>query len=240
MKIVALSDTHNRHRQLKEFKDVDSMGQDKEPMGGDIIIHSGDATMGPRNAPEVWLRETKNFLEWYGELDFAHRVFTPGNHDWLFQMQPDIARAICEEKGVTLLVDQELIVDGIKIWGSPVQPEFFNWAFNRKRGEEIKRHWDMIPDGTDILVTHGPPHGVLDEVLRFDGSHYNPPHRVGCEDLRDAVRRIKPSLHIFGHIHCGAGEKHFGGTSFYNASICDETYSPTNKVTIIDFTKEGV
>ncbi len=245
MKIVAISDTHNRHKQIKVFKEtvfsmVDGEDKEQEPLGGDIIIHAGDAT-GRGESGEV-----EAFIKWYGSLDFSHRILVPGNHDFFFERQPERARELCEQYGVTLLIDESVVVNGVKIHGSPVQPWFHNWAFNRARTLEaattvhpwIKNHWDLIPDDTDILVTHGPPYGVLDEVVRVDGSSYNPPNLVGCEELMYAVKRIKPDIHIFGHIHCGHGQKHLNGTSFYNVAICDEMYSASMPVTEIDYEKE--
>lgn len=226
MKLVAISDTHNRQKGIKEFQDIDSMGQEKEPLGGDIILHAGDATLGGT------VGEVERFLKWYGELDFSHRIFVPGNHDWLFEKEPGLAAQMCKDNGVILLNDSGITINDINIWGSPVQPRFFNWAFNRDRGEDIKRHWDMIPKGTDILVTHSPPIHILDFTPR-GGS-------VGCADLAYRINEIKPEIHIFGHIHHSAGQKHQDGVSYYNASVCNEIYLPYNPVTIIEPYIKGI
>jgi len=84
-------------------------------------------------------------------------------------------------------------IDGVKFWGSPWQPEFFNWAFNLPRGRRLAEIWALIPDDTEVLITHTPPYGILDRV--DSGEH------VGCEDLRRALQRVKPKVHVFGHIH---------------------------------------
>jgi Icc-related predicted phosphoesterase len=113
------------------------------------------------------------------------------------------------------------MIMGLQFWGSPVQPEFLNWAFNKKRGAEIKRYWDRIPAGIDVLVTHGPPQGILDKTE--EGL------LVGCEELIGAVHRVHPKVHIFGHIHEGYGHMRQDGILFVNASIMTERYQPLNK-----------
>jgi hypothetical protein len=103
---------------------------------------------------------------------------------------------------------------GLKFWGSPVQPEFNNWAFNVARGAAIRRYWQIIPEGTDVLVTHGPPFGVLDKSLS------STPH-LGCEELAKAIEQIRPRLNIFGHIHGGHGQMTANGTPRYFAGkVC--------------------
>lgn len=222
MKIVAISDTHNRHRNIKLPE-------------GDIIVHSGDATGRGTHS------EVQHFLDWYSKLDYKHKIFVPGNHDMLFESDPALTKQMCVERGIILLNDSGIEIDGLKFWGSAVSPWFHNWAFNRRRTQEdatrfgdkwIKEHWDLIPEGTDVLITHGPPYKILDQLTYVDGTLKN--EFVGCEDLLAAIQRVKPGVHIFGHIHCGYGEKHVDGTSFYNAAICDETYSASNSPHVIE------
>jgi Icc-related predicted phosphoesterase len=114
----------------------------------------------------------------------------------------------------TYLIDDMVTVEGLNIYGSPWQPTFFDWAFNLDRGAPLKEKWDLIPStGVDILVTHGPPMGILDKV--YDGE------RVGCEELAKAVKeRIKPRLHVFGHIHEEAGRLDQDGIIYVNAATC--------------------
>jgi Icc-related predicted phosphoesterase len=106
--------------------------------------------------------------------------------------------------------------NGIKIWGSPVQPCYKNWAFNRNRGSEIKKHWDKIPSHIDILITHGPSYSKLDRTI--DGLN------VGCKDLLDRVNCLRPKYHIFGHIHESYGcEKDIStGVISINASLVNK------------------
>lgn len=118
----------------------------------------------------------------------------------------------------------------MKIYGSPWQPEFCNWAFNLNRGPEILAKWKLIPTNTDILVTHGPPKGHGGNT--YDGID------AGCEDLLNEIEsRIKPLVHIYGHIHEGYGVTTNGVTYFINASNCTLRYKPTNKAIVIDISK---
>jgi len=111
----------------------------------------------------------------------------------------------------------------VKVWGSPWQPEFFNWAFNLPRaGEELKEKWDMIPMNIDILVTHGPAWGHLDTVI-------GNPMNLGCEVLTERINVVKPKIHVFGHIHSGYGYKFDGDTHYFNAAALSERYNYENK-----------
>lgn len=196
--ITLISDTHNKHKQL----DVGS---------GDLLIHAGDATsMGKSH-------EIENFLKWYGQQDYEIKILIAGNHDWGFESDPDRFSDMASLYGVTLLNDSGTSYRGIKIWGSPVQPEFHGWAFNRTQAT-IGKHWDMIPDDTDILITHGPPRGILDLTTGYDPA--------GCPLLLAKVRELKPVLHVFGHIHESRGIKDNGDTVFVNASSLDLRYQP--------------
>lgn len=200
MDIVHISDTH---KQLYASSIPD----------GDMLIHSGDAT------GRGTITEIVNFVTIFESLPHKYKIFVPGNHDWLFQTNTQLARDFF--RNTTILIDESVEIEGIKIYGSPWQPEFCNWAFNLPRGPQIKRKWELIPEDTDILVTHGPPYGILDSVKK--GA---PP--LGCQDLKNELSRIKPKLHCFGHIHGGYGKKQIGETLFSNAAICTERYRPTN------------
>jgi hypothetical protein len=113
--------------------------------------------------------------------------------------------------------------DMIKIWGSPWQPEFCNWAFNLPRnGDELKGKWDMIPVNTDILVTHGPAWGFVD-TIKGTTTH------LGCELLTEKIKEVKPKIHVCGHIHSGHGYMFDGYTHFINAAVLGERYSYENK-----------
>lgn len=204
MKIVMISDTHGEHRKLKV-------------PDGDILIHAGDAMTDGMNP-----REIVDLNAWFGELPHPNKIVIAGNHDFLFE-KVDVARGLYTN--ATYLQDEYTYVNGLMIYGSPWQPEFFNWAFNLPRGEEIKKKWDLIPTRTDILVTHGPPHGYQDWVGR---------NRVGCEELLKRVKEVKPIIHVFGHIHSGAGYTQDEHTTYVNAAVVDERYRVRHNPTVID------
>ena len=132
------------------------------------------------------------------------------------------------EGRIMYLEDSGVEIKGLKIYGSPHQPTFFDWAFNVRRGK-LKQYWDRIPEGLDILITHGPPKGILDQSEPHLGSEH-----LGCDELMAAVERVKPKLHVFGHIHGGYGKVGYVNTTFINASICDEQYRPTNQPWVIE------
>lgn len=208
MRLVCLSDTHGRTGALVVPP-------------GDVLLHAGDLT-GRGDAHEV-----REALAWLAGLPHRTKVLIAGNHDFLFQDEPDAARALlAPHPGLTYLEDAGTTVGGLRVWGSPWQPWFFDWAFNLPRGEELRRVWDRIPAGTDVLLTHGPPAGILDRCA--DG------REVGCADLLDAVQRVKPRLHVFGHIHEAYGRHERGGTLFVNASTCDLAYRPVQPPVVVD------
>ena len=203
MKLTFISDTHSLHNKLT----LD---------GGDILFHCGDFTKKGE------LSEVKDFAKYMGQQDYKYKIVIAGNHDFCFENKnKDEAEKILKDNGLIYLNDSFAVVENIKIWGSPVQPWFYDWAFNRKRGDEIKRHWDLIPDDINILLTHGPPHGILDTIHSGES--------VGCEELLKAVARIKPHIHAFGHIHEAYGSKTVGMTKLINACSTDLTYKIKNQ-----------
>jgi len=214
MKIVIISDTHLRHR----YYPVDVPE-------ADILIHCGDALNGGE------AKELPFFAEWFAGLKAKHKVFVAGNHDWVFEKQPALARGLLP-KEVIYLQDEQAEVAGLKIYGSPWQPEFSNWAFNLPRGLSLRKKWEAIPEGIDILVTHGPPMGILD-WSNFGGEH------VGCADMRQELARVKPKLHCFGHIHGSYGTAEWAGTLFVNAATCDEQYMANQPAVVVELEPGG-
>lgn len=202
IRIVLISDTHTYHDEVNV-------------PDGDLLIHAGDATARGN------IDEVSRFAQWFNALPHRHKIFVAGNHDWLYEKRPSLADTL-----VPSLHDKSIEIEGLKIHGSSWQPEFFNWAFNLPRGRSLAEKWALIPDDIDILITHGPPHGILDETI--DGRF------VGCRDLLKAVKRVKPKIHVFGHIHNGYGTVEINGTRFVNASICDEQYRAINAPVVID------
>lgn len=201
MKFVAISDTHGRHSKLKLPK-------------GDVLLHAGDISFKGRKS------EVVDFLQWFSAVPFRHKIFIAGNHDFYFEKESpaEIEKLIPEN--IVYLNDTETEVEGIRIWGSPVTPWFHNWAFNRKRGAQIRTHWNKIPVNTDIIMTHGPVYGVLDQTK--EETH------TGCMDLLQTVETIKPKVHLCGHIHEGYGNVKRKGITFINASLLNETYELLN------------
>lgn len=227
-KIVAISDTHNQHDKIVIPE-------------CDFLIHCGDYSS------KGYEREVRKFYKWMNEQPARYKISVQGNHELGWETNPAEMTRIAKEEcpNIHLLYDQELVIEGIKFWGTPVTPYFFNWAYNRARTTAemiqygkplIKEHYDLIPSDVDVLITHGPPHRILDELTFPNGQPKG--QFVGCVDLLETVRRVKPDLHFFGHIHGAHGEAHIDGTSFYNVSVCNEYYSPSNKVTVVEYTKE--
>lgn len=194
MRIVAMADTHGFHARL----DVPD---------GDLLIHAGDLTQ------RGTLAQVQEVADWLRSLPHRNKVIIAGNHDFAFQRSPAEARALFA--GLTYLEDEEVTLDGVRIYGSPWQPWFHDWAFNLRRGPAIDQKWQLIPEGLDVLVTHGPPMGYGDRVFFGD--------RVGCEDLTRHLARTKPRFHLFGHIHEDRGEWQLGPTRICNVttSECD-------------------
>lgn len=218
MKIVIISDTHMLHDHVML------------PCG-DMLIHAGDM------AGHGTEQEVMRFNNWISKLDFKHKIVIGGNHDWAFEKNEIDHKSL----GFTYLQDESILIDGIKIYGSPWQPDFCHWAFNLPRGKKLKEKWDLIPNNTDILITHCPPRGICDKLedhyvdgKRCDGAH------EGCDDLLTAVRRVKPKYHIFGHIHSGYGKFKNEHTTFINAAICTEQYQPINEPFVINYKELNV
>ena len=222
MKITFISDTHSKHNQVTSSLP-----------GGDVLIHAGDiSNKGYRN-------EIQDFIKWFSTIEnYTHKIFIAGNHDFGCQDEVLAVEELLRlNPGSEYLYDDLFLIgkdeddydDMVKVWGSPWQPEFYNWAFNLPRqGAELKEVWNMIPSDVDILITHGPPHGHLDYV---DYSKQN----VGCELLRDRINIIKPKIHVFGHIHSSYGYKFDGTTHFFNAAVLDERYNFTQKPLTVEW-----
>jgi predicted phosphodiesterase len=251
--IHAISDTHNRHDKIK--------GLD----GGDLIIHAGDWSSQGHLWENTRFLDWYCKLRYPAKVLIAgnHERGVEADEAVFKQMCKERGIIYLNDTSVELqfvpgivYIDQNIPdLPKFKIHGSPVTPWFFDWAWNRsirddhqvydprqgnrggsKSVQPIKPHWDMIPMDTDILVTHGPPVNILDELLYVDGTPKG--QFVGCPHLAERIKEVKPDLHIFGHIHCGHGEKHVDGVSYYNVSICDEMYGPSNSVTVIEYEKE--
>lgn len=223
IKIVCISDTHT---QLVHVDVPD----------GDALIHAGDALN--RGTEE----EFTQFIQDYKELPHKHKIYVPGNHDRYIERNESEALELFNKNNIHCLIDSGIEIEGINFWGSPVTPRFGNWAWNRDSDHQghslepdeyfydpIQPHWDLIPSTVDILITHGPPIGILDMSV-YNGA------LCGCPRLLKKIKEVKPKYHVFGHIHFYGGQtKQEGETIFINASVCNEQYRPVNQIISIDY-----
>ncbi|MDA3781465.1 MAG: metallophosphatase domain-containing protein [Bacteroidales bacterium] len=211
MKLCIISDTHGKHKQL-ELPDAD------------MIIHCGDSTsMGKEH-------EIHKFMKWFSKLEqYKYKIIIAGNHDWLFERNRLLAKTHIPDN-IHYLEDSEVIIEGIKFYGSPVQKIFYNWAFNRSEAV-LANHWKAIPDDVDVLITHSPPYGIGDYV--YNG--YSNDGNQGSPSLyKEIFERIRPKIHAMGHIHEGYGIKTIDGIKFINASNLDGNYYCVNKPVVVE------
>ena len=209
MKLVCISDTHSMHHSICDIPD------------GDVLIHAGDS-LGQGTLDNV-----EEFNDWLGTLPHRYKIVIAGNHDWAFQDSPEQAR---EALGHAIyLEDSGIEIEGVRFWGSPWTPTFMNWAFMLDPGQPLYDAWSRIPDKTDVLITHGPPRGIGDEVALGLG-----PRNVGCTELLQRIDRLSLKAHIFGHIHEGYGSYQCGPLTLINACTCNEQYQPINPPLVLD------
>lgn len=235
MRIVIISDTHGMHDAKLFNKDLRSA---IDPNQYNVLIHAGDISGTGK------INQVSSFMYWFMNLKgFDDKIFIAGNHDMSFEStykpKPDWLTHLLHEENLSqsdcvYLEDSEYIIElpefsrPIKIYGSPWQPEFCNWGFNLPRnGSELEEKWNLIPDDTDILITHCPPYQILDSIV--PGSI-----PLGCEKLKERIDQLNLLVNAFGHIHGGANITYIKNTLYVNASICDEAYLPINKPVIVD------
>uniref|UniRef100_A0AAV1U054 Calcineurin-like phosphoesterase domain-containing protein n=1 Tax=Peronospora matthiolae TaxID=2874970 RepID=A0AAV1U054_9STRA len=227
MKVVCVSDTHGLHDLAAAVPD------------GDVFVHAGDFTdTGARS-------EVLAFNEFLGRLPHRYKLVIAGNHESSFdrhfyasywhhygheqQYDPEEVRALLTN--ALYLEDEAVEIEGYVFYGTPWQPEFCNWAFNLPRGDALLRQWKLIPTDTDVLITHTPPQGHGDLVGCT---------RVGCVDLLHEVeQRVRPKLHVFGHVHEGYGRSASanGQITYFNASACTHKYEPVNPPLLFELTE---
>lgn len=206
VRLVLISDTHEQHEKLGRLPD------------GDVLVHAGDLTYrGDKEA-------VHSFLQWFVAQPHPHKIFIAGNHDFGMRTTP-----LSTDGSIHYLVDSGVELCGLKFWGSPYTPRFRDWAFMYDRPTE---RWEAIPYRTDVLITHGPPMGVLDRPFG------NQPG-VGCWNLARWVRKRRPRLHVFGHIHGSAGRVDLNGTTFVNASVVNEAYEVVNRPEVVGLEVAG-
>jgi len=208
MKLVIISDSHGYNLPHEGVKIPD----------GDVLIHCGDMLNHGTKTDLII------FTSWFESLPHRHKIVIAGNHDICLETYPANRNLFGDD--VYYLHNESVIIDDISFWGSPYTPEFNDWAFNIPRGDQLKINWAQIPIHTDVVITHGPPMGILDR------NSYGIP--CGCEDLKNAIERIEPMVHCFGHVHEAMGSLEKNGTTYINASICDGRYRPVNPPVEID------
>jgi Icc-related predicted phosphoesterase len=210
VKLVIVSDTHGRHRNL-------TLPQ------GDILIHCGDFLGGPLREQGI---ELLDFDTWIGDQRFKHKIVIAGNHDKVLGLSDHASTWRPKLTNCIYLQDESVKIGGMNFYGSPWTPDFFpdHWVFNQTRGtKQTRERWAQIPDNTDVLITHGPPAGILDTCPNIFAPHE--PVHVGCEDLRTRISQLKNlRLHVFGHIHEAVGTHYENDVHSINAASLDGRY----------------
>jgi predicted phosphohydrolase len=207
-KAFLLSDTHQRHREI----DVPN---------GDIFIHAGAFTMFSRSMAEII-----DFNNWLGELPHRYKIVVPGNHEYFLEADPS-ERLMLDN--AIVLMNEGKGIEGLRIWGSPVTP-LYGGAFGLSSAKDPKRLYAQIPSDIDVLISHGPPFGILD-TAPISGLH------EGCCELLDAVMLVRPRLHVFGHIHGAYGVFQTEHTTFVNASRLGLDNDPDKAPFIFEMTR---
>jgi Icc-related predicted phosphoesterase len=202
-RIVCLSDTHNYHEEISV-------------PDGDILIHAGDATQEAEQ-----FAKSRRLIEWFAA--FAAPLIKSSSPEITTGCSRLIIKPLADllDDSIVYLQDSAIQIENLKIYGAPWQPRFYDWAFNLNRGREIAEKWRLINADTDVLITHGPPFGILDDTPIGD--------LAGCEELRKKVEEIRPRAHVFGHIHHGYGTTEKFGVKFVNAS--QAATNPTRRLT---------
>ena len=187
MNLTIIADTHGLHDEIKlKF--------------GTILIHAGDISEYGTE------EEIISFLQWFSKQPFEYKIFIAGNHDLFLEECTATKRKKIIRKDIIYLQNSGVEIEGLKIWGSPVTPYFLGMAFNARPGKDIKKIWNKVPHDTDILITHGPPKGILDDDF-------------GCEELLNALPMINPKIHCFGHVHGCNDRKKLNKSLFINAAL---------------------
>ncbi len=208
MRIIAIADTHGLHNQIKI-------------PAGDVLLVAGDiCSYGS-------LEEIEDFRTWLLDQPCKHKIVIAGNHDELFQSNNDSAVQVLTraDPNIIYLEDSSVIIEGVTFYGSLWTPTFMNWYFMADRGSTIREKWAMIPEDTDVLITHGPPAAILDNVRGIP---------QGCVDLLERIQQINPKYNVFGHIHEGYGSTRRENAVFINASVCDGRYRPINRPVVFE------
>jgi Icc-related predicted phosphoesterase len=217
LRICIVSDTHNRISRFKLPK-------------ADVLIHCGDWTLaGTYEEMRMFQKDLLNVRNLYKRV-----LLVPGNHDELAEKAPDVVKAMFNKINVDVLIDKAVKIEGVKFYGAPWVPACGFWSFQYDTPEEGKEHWDKIPADTDFLITHCPPHGVLDIAnSKWANGH------TGCLELGKRVTKLKPKYHAFGHIHEGYGMVGYAETTFINAASLKRDYVTQNNPVLLEMQVGG-
>lgn len=201
MIILHISDTHGKHHQLQDL-----------PVA-DVIVHSGDFTWAGTED------EAYNFMNWFCDLPYKHKIFIAGNHD-------DCLYAAHEIEGlpnnVHYLCNSGITIQKIKFYGIPMfMSDCIDGSYNS--------YCEKIPTDTDVLITHQPPSHIYSLTDNSsDSVHFGDPM------IAKKVNEIKPACHLFGHVHDAYAIVRFNGTIFSNASVLDNEYLLINSPRLIE------
>lgn len=207
MRLVLLADTHTF--------EADLAGKIPD---GDMLVHAGDLGRAGDES------ELAVVAAWLRSLPHRHKVVVPGNHDALFEDDPARARDLFD--GLVVLIDEAATVGGLRVYGSPWTPRYHSWSFMKERGAPMAAVWTKIPDDLDLLITHGPPKGVLDDASRYRGGTWAGSELAGCEELARRVALVRPRVHAFGHVHGRQGVVERNGTRFVNCTTSESEHLP--------------
>ncbi len=214
MRLVATSDFHGK------LDPAALPPGDVLVLAGDLLADAPDDARDPVGWQAERLRELDVLL---GDLAFREVLLVAGNHDGVLQVRPELGRAL---RAARCLQDEPCELEGVRFWGSPWQPHLSKHPFFMPDGREAWALYRRIPEGTDVVITHTPPWGVLDS--------WEPGVGLGGRMLRARVAALRPRVHVFGHMHPSYGAVQVGPTRFYNAAMCDGAGAPVNPPHVID------
>lgn len=226
MRIVYFSDTHGHHTNL----DIPD---------GDLLVCGGDFT------DKGTIPEALKFMSWFNAQPHLYKILIAGNHDICLDYRRNKPHHLVEKVFSEYIGDGELNhylvnngceIDGIKFWGSPYTPKYGDhWVFEMERGQKLHENWSKIPEDTEVLITHGPPALILD-IYNYGANQEN----IGDADLRYHAERVKPGLHLFGHVHESRGFIIEDNTTYINGSIKVDNSYELNSAFVIDYEPNGI
>jgi predicted phosphodiesterase len=232
MKITFISDTHT-YMYDQNYKELILPE-------GDVLCFTGDIMSSGHNEGEII-----HFLNWFSKQPYIYKIFIAGNHDRYFEQYPTITTELISkynDKGVIYLFNSSFVYKGITFYGTPHQPYFCGWAFNVPDGDKLLNIYRQIPNNIDVLLTHCPPYGILDQSHSPNYSNPTGENHLGSIELKEALAEkslynAQPRVVAFGHIHGDGGKQiQIDKTIYINGALCDEHYEPTNNIVSIDLT----